>query len=181
MRTILLLIFVATTCLSCNANENRYKQEIANYIQVENGVKSELDIRFTEIAIKNFTVADSIKVLNERFEKEKAKKIEEAQNSVNHYEESIKKQKMKGDDLVANALIRNLTPKLETAKRELNAAYNWQPDYLSRYSNLKEDMVLVQVVDCRFSLLNPKLKFRQEGPASFIFSADGLKLLKLIK
>lgn len=168
-----------TSCYAQN-NENHYKKVITDYIEVKNGVRTNLDIHLSEITEKNFTVADSIVVLSNRFANEKAKKIESANKEVKHYEAQIAKQQAKGG-LVAETLIKKYKPELEKAQKRLKEVQDWQANYTSNYDGRDTNDVIAKVIDCRLSLMNPKLKARQEGKATFLFSADGKALLKALK
>lgn len=163
----------------CAQNTTVYKKAIIDYVQIRNGIKTDLGIQVSNLEEKNITVADSIEILTQQYLKEKATKVRTAEKSIAHYEAQISKQKSKGG-LVAEAMIESLIPKLKKAQQELKEAKEWNPDYLQRYKDQDPHAILSKLVSCRLSLMNPKLNARQEGDASFIFSADGQKLVKSI-
>lgn len=173
----LILPFVISSC----STQSEYEKTIANYLQTGNGVKTDLKIEFLEMKVSDITVSDSIAVLQERFESERAKKIESAEKSVKHWQESIEKQKGKKNQLVAKALISNSTEKLENAENELKKAQEWTPNYLNHYKSHNPSETLAKKAESRFSFLNPKLQTRQEMTALFILSADGKQCNKMIK
>ncbi|NDV59103.1 hypothetical protein [Bacteroides sp. 519] len=180
MKKYILFLFFPFV-ISCSTTQSEYEKVIADYLQTENGIKTDLKIEFLEMKVSDITVADSIAILQERFEAERAKKIESAEKSIKHWQESIEKQKGKKNQLVAKALISNSTEKLEIAKTELKKAQEWKPDYLNRYESRNPSDILAQKVESRFSFQNPKLQVRQEMNALFILSADGKQCNKMIK
>ena len=180
MKKHISLLFIPFVILSCST-QSESEKVIADYLQTENGVKIDLKIEFLELNISDITVADSIAILQEYFETERAKKIESAEKSVKHWQESIEKQKGKKNQLVAKALISNSTEKLENAENEFKKAQEWKPDYLNRYESRNSSNVLAKKAESRFSFLNPKLQTKQEMSALFILSADGTQCYKMIK
>lgn len=182
MKRLLLIGILLSSINSCNAqnNENHYKTMIIDYIEVKDGVRTMLDVRISEITEKNFTVADSIEVLNSRFANEKATKIESANKDIKHYEVQIAKQQAKGG-LVAETLIEKYKSELDKAKKRLKDAQDWHASYTNKYDGRDAKETIAKTVDCNLSLMNPRLKTRQEGKATFLFSANGKMLLKALK
>lgn len=182
MKQLLFISILLSSLNSCNAqnNENHYRAMITDYIEVKDGVRTILDVQISEITEKNFTVADSIEVLNSRFADEKATKIESANKDIKHYESQIAKQQAKGG-LVAETLIERYKPELETARKRLKDAQDWHASYTSKYDGRDTKDIISKTVDCKLSLMNPRLKTRQEGKATFLFTANGKRLLKALK
>ena len=107
MKRLLLMIALLGSLNSCYAqnNDSHYKKMITDYVEVKNDVRTNLDVRISEITEKDYTVADSIEVLNSHFANEKASKIEIANKDIKHYETQIAKQQAKGG-LVAETLLK---------------------------------------------------------------------------
>ena len=162
-------------------NMHIYKQTVLDYLQTENGIKTDFKIEFLKFESSDITVADSIKVLQEQYQAEKQKKIESAQQSVKRWSEAIEQQEKKGNNLVAKTLISRYQKDLEKAKADLNQAMQWQADYLSRYEHRSDTDVLAKKVDSHFSFQNPELTVRQEISAYFVLSPDGIKCYRMIK
>jgi hypothetical protein len=173
----------ALLCVSCNSSDNVYKKTIVDYLQTENGIKTDFKIEFQKFELSEISVVDSVKILKEQYLIEKQKKIEMAQKSVAHWENTIKKQQNKGDGLVAKSLASRYQKDLENAKSELEQAENWKADYIDRYNGRPGNEILAKQVDTYFSFQNPKLAqpVRQEMGATFILSPDGTKCYKMIK
>ncbi|WP_297904831.1 hypothetical protein [uncultured Parabacteroides sp.] len=182
MKRLLLMVALLGSLNSCYAqnNDSHYKKMITDYVEVKNDVRTNLDVRISEITEKDYTVADSTEVLNSRFANEKASKIETANKDIKHYETQIAKQQAKGG-LVAETLLKKYKTELEKAQNRLKDAQNWHVNYASCYDSRNPNDVIAKIVECKLSLMNPKFKTRQEGKASFLFSADGNKLLKALK
>lgn len=90
---------------------------ITDYVEIKNGVRTNLDVRISELTEKDYTVGDSIEVLNSRFASEKTAKIETANNDIKHYEAQIAKQQAKGG-LVAETLLKNISPNWKKLKTD---------------------------------------------------------------
>lgn len=183
MKQILLPIALVLFATSCAETDNVYKNTVIDYLQTENGIKTDFKIKFTKFELSDITVADSIKILQEKYQTEKQKKIESAQQSVFHWENAIEKQQKKGNDLVAKTLVSRYQKDLENAKSELEKVENWKADYVDRYNGRSSNEVLSKQVDTYFSFQNPKLAqpVRQEIEAMFLLSPDGTQCYKMIK
>ncbi|MDH6355888.1 hypothetical protein M2132_002238 [Dysgonomonas sp. PH5-45] len=174
---ILLLLFPLV--VSCSA-QSEYEKVIADYLQIENGVKTDLKIEFLEMNVSDITVSDSIQILNNEYQAEKEKRISDAQKSVEHWQNSIEEQKGKKNQLVAKAVIGNAEKRLADAENKLKEAQEWRPD-LNRYESRDPSDILAKKAESHFSFMNPKLQTRQEMNALFILSADGKQCYNMIK
>lgn len=178
----LFILFIFVVLFSCSA-QSEYEKTILDYLQIENGIKTDFKIEFTRFEVSDITVADSITILQEQYLVEKQKKIESAQRSVTHWENAIEKQQKKRNDIFAGVLASTYQKDLENAKEELQKANNWTADYIHRYDNRTGIDILAKKVDTYFSFQNPKLAqpIRQELEAVFILSSDGTQCYKMIK
>ena len=183
MKRIFIFTVMTLLCVSCDGSNGVYKKTIVDYLQTENGLKTDFKIEFQKFEVLDITVADSVKILQEQYQTEKQKKIETAQKSVAHWANAIEKQQKKGDGLVAKTLVSRFQKDLEKAKSELEQAENWKVDYVDRYNGRPENEILVKQVDTYFSFQNPKLAqaVRQELGAVFVLSPDGTQCYKMIK
>lgn len=92
MKKILPLFLIAFIACDDAQNTDAQKQSIINYLQEDSkGVKTDLKIEVSELEVSDITVADSIAILNDKFEKTKETKIRNAEESVNYSEKSIAK------------------------------------------------------------------------------------------
>jgi hypothetical protein len=185
MKTFYLLCLVSFLLYGCsNQNNSAYQKVIVDFLEnnAYKGVRTDLQIKFMDdIVVSDISVADSVTILQQQYEKELAKKVESAQKSVTHYENTIKKQQSKGNDIVAKALIGSFSKNLEKAKDDLDKAKSWKPGYLNRYDGKSPSEIIAKKATCRVSFLNPSLSTRQEVNAIFILSSDGSKVHYSIK
>ena len=66
MRRLLSIAALLACLISCYAQngESNYKKMITDYVEIKNGVRTNLDVRISELTEKDYTVGDSIEVLN---------------------------------------------------------------------------------------------------------------------
>jgi hypothetical protein len=183
MKKVFIFTVMTLLCLSCNGSNSVYKKTIVDYLQTENGIKTDFKIEFQKFEVSSITVADSVKILQEQYQAEKQKKIELAKQSVSRWQKAIEKQKSKGDNLVAKTLISRYQEDLKKSQSELEQAEQWTADYVKRYNSRPENEILAKQVDTYFSFQNPKLAqpVRQEMGAVFVLSPDGTQCYKMIK
>lgn len=182
MKQILFSFCLLFASVSCSGTDNVYKTTVLDYLQTENGIKTDFKIEFQKFELSDITVADSVKILQEQYQIEKQKKIESAQKSVTYWEGVLEKYKGR-NDLVAKASAGRSQKDLEKAKAELETAMKWEPEYVSRYSGRSGTDILAKKADTYFSFQNPKLAqpVRQEISAYFVLSPDGAKCYKMVK
>lgn len=169
--------FVISSCLA----QSEYEKPIREYLETQNGIKTDLKIEFLDMNVSDISVADSIAIIQEHFEVEKAKKVESQKSNIARWQKSIEEQKGKKNQVVAKALITKFTENISKAEKELGNIESWHPEYLDRYKGRKTSDVLAKKADTRFSYLNPKLQTRQEMQVLFILSADGKQCYRMIK
>lgn len=181
MKKLYFLILFPLVWFSCYSPSN-YEKAIIDYLQTDKkGVKTDLQIKFLSIDVSDITVADSIAILQQQFEAEKAEKIESIQNTISRLQNKIHEQKGKKNQVVAKSLISRWEKDLDKLQSELTIAQDWQADYLNRYDSRNISETLAKKADCKFSFFNPQLQTRQELSALFILSADGKHCNSMIK
>ena len=171
-------IFTLTLLNSCSQSKSKEEKAIIEFIETNKGVRTDLDVKLISVDISEIKVSDSIKILNEKFNIEKQKKIESAEKMVAHYKESIAEAK---DDIVGKTLKSKWKKELFKAETELKNAQEWEPNYKNNYANKNPEEVLVKKAICVFSFMNPLLKTRQETKKAFILNENGTECLKMIK
>lgn len=175
---VIILLFIA-----CNSTNDVAEKTVTDYLETEDGIKSDFKINFQKFDVSNITVADSIAILQDVFDKEKNKKIESAQKLMDLAKERVNRHEGRGNDLVAQASLPRARKELETALLNLKEANEWRADYLERYKGLPESEVLAVQADTYFSFQNPHLgnASRQEMGAVFILSPDKKECLRMIR
>lgn len=173
--TILLSIFI----LACSSPPN-FEKAIIDYLEIEDGIKTDLKIQFKTLEVSDITVADSITIIQSQFNVAKAKKIEIAEKSVQRLQDAINKQKGKNTS-VSKALVSGWNKDLAKVELELKEAHSWTHEMLKKYDSHKPTDIIAKKVISTFSFFNPKLQTTQEITALFILSADGTKCHNMIK
>lgn len=184
MKKIYMLCFASCVLFGCNSQNSIYEKAITDFMENNafRGVRTDLKIKFHDnITVSDISVADSIAILQKRYEEELSRKIESAQKVVSIRENSITEQEGKGDDIVAKALVGRFSKDLEKAKRELEKAKSWKPDYLNLYTGRNADEIIAKKATCKLSFQDPALSARQEVDGVFILSSDGSKAYKALK
>jgi len=184
----LLYTFIFSLCLSsCSAQTSEYEKATTDFLETQNGVKTDLQIKYSKFDLSDITVADSISILNEIFETERNKKIQSIEQTIKQKEKSIQEEKdnlktaKEGQKVASKTLIYMWEKNLHKEQKYLDEAKNWKPDYLDKYTNRKPLEILVKKADITFSFLNPRLKTRQEISMFAILSPDGKKCYGAIK
>lgn len=180
MNKIYSFIAIISICVSCST-QSEHEKIISDFLETENGTKTDLQIKYSQLEISNVSVGDSIAILQERFEAERAKKIETIEKTIKLKEESIDEQKNSKNKLVASVLIKGWEKELDREKENLEKAKIWKPDYLNRYDSRNVSEILAQKAKATFSFFNPKLQTRQEMSALFILSPDGKRCESMSK
>lgn len=181
MKILFYSLTLTAFLFSCSSSQSEYEKVITDFLETKNGVKTDLQIKYTKLEISDISVSDSITILKERFEAEKAKKIQSIEQTIKHKEESIAEQQNSNDKLVASVLIKGWQKELAREKEDLEKARNWKPDYLTRYDKRNPSDILSRKADVTFSYFNPQLQTRQEMSAWAILSADGKQCYGMIK
>ena len=172
--------FIFSICLSsCSSKTSEYEKTITDYLETKNGVKTDLQIKYSKLDVSDISVADSISILNKKFEAEKNKKIQSIEQTIKHKEKSIAEQKNKlttakgGNKIVAQSLIYTWEKELQREKILLDETLKWQPDYINKYTDRNPSDILAKKADITLSFFNPRLQTRQEISMFVILSPDG--------
>lgn len=181
MKILFCSLALTAFLFSCSSSQSEYEKVITDFLETKNGVKTDLQIKYTKLEISDISVSDSIALLKEQFEAEKAKKIQSIEQTIKLKEKSIAEQENRKNKLVASVLIKSWQKELARKKEDLEKARNWKPDYLTRYDNRNPSDILSRKADATFSYFNPKLQTRQEISAWVILSANGKQCYRLIK
>ncbi|NDV96899.1 hypothetical protein D0T84_18590 [Dysgonomonas sp. 521] len=183
MRKILLFVISILALNGCHSQNSVLEKIIIDYLETDSksGIRTDLKIRFFESEVSDILVSDSIAILEKQYQEEYEKKLESAQKSVDHWQQSVDKHEKKKSDLVHKMLLAESTEKLDNAKLTLEEIKSWRPDYLDRYTDKDKNEILAKSVKCKLSFQNPKLTTRQELDATFIFSPDGQNIHEFIR
>ena len=172
------LMIIALLC-SCSTSQSEQQKLVTDFLETNNGVKTDLQIKYSKFEVSNILVSDSVSVLQAQFEAERAKKIESIESTIQNKENSIVEQRSKNNKVVSKSLIKMWEDDIANQQRYLEDAKNWKPSYLSKYDSRNESDVLVQKADITFSYFNPKLQVKQAMSAYVLLSADGKQCLRM--
>lgn len=181
MKILFCTLALMALFFGCSSSQSEYEKVITDFLETKNGIKTDLQIKYSKLEVSDISVADSIAILQEQFEAEKAKKTQSIEQIIKQKEASITEQKNSNNRVVANTLINMWERELTREKENLEKAKNWKPDYLTRYDNRPPSDLLAKKADVTFSYFNPQLQTRQEMSAWIILSADGKQCYRLIK
>jgi hypothetical protein len=174
----LLLIAIVAACVSCTG---KYEKALSDHIQIVDGVKT--DFKFSLIEEKEIgtvTAADSL----EHFKAQRAEMrelwIEMARKNLSNY------QKMQIDYAELKNRREELQAYVDEAQAKLDLYENDVFDFdddddIKKYSAVPPDSVIACKVECRYSVVNPLLKAKQEITGTYLFSSDGTKYYGEIK
>ncbi|NDV66913.1 hypothetical protein [Bacteroides sp. 224] len=178
-----LFVLLVFTTSGCSSQNSSCQKTIIDYLETndQTGIRTDLQIKFLEMAVSDILVSDSIAILEKQYQEEYEKKLESAQKSVDHWQQSVDKHEKKKSDLVYKMLLAELTEKLDNAKSTLEEVKSWRPDYLDRYAGRDKNELISKSVKCKLSFQNPKLTTRQELDATFIFSPDEKNIYEFIR
>lgn len=179
MKRIIVLLSVFTL-IACSKN-SKEKKAIENFIQTDKkGNKYDLDIKFDKLEISNVTVEDSILLLQEKFEKEKEKKLSSLNKMKSLFEDRVKEYSEKktfGSDYFLNKAKEDLSKQIE----EIEETKKWKPEYLSKYENRDSSEILCKKANTIVRFENPRLKVEQTVHANFFLDKDGEPCFKMIR
>lgn len=179
MKRIFIPLIVIALLSSCSSSQSEQQKLVTDFLETNNGVKTDLQIEYSKFEVSNILVSDSVAILQAQFEAERTKKIESIESTIQNKENSIAEQRSKRNKVVSKSLIKMWEDDIANQKRYLEEAKNWKPSYLSKYDSRNESDVLVQKADITFSYFNPKLQVKQEMSAFVILSADGKQCLRM--
>ena len=183
-QSLLYLVFILFA-VSCSNSTGIYKQTISDYIQIQNGLETDLKIKFSQFDVyPDITVDNSMKILEKRYLNEKSRKIEFAQNNIVRLEKEIEELKSKGNNSwssnwVKYTLLQRYQNNLKDAIADLEKAEQWWPDYMDRYVGRTPSEKIAKRINTQFSFQNPDMNLRQNVSAFFILSPDGRKCYRM--
>lgn len=163
MKKVFLLLGFFAFLASCGKPD--YETAIANFCQTIDGAYIDMKFKILEvIETKDITVADSLAILEKRFEKQKAKDIKSLERSISAQKSTMSFSKYVGANTQKYEMkIDKLSAKLDSVKSS---------PFKSVYDNRPKDEVLLKVMKCRYSVEIPGLKVKGEETDSFLLTPD---------
>lgn len=185
----ILLLPLLLTFISCNSYSTEQKAIEQFMTSDGSGGSYDIDIHFDDFKVKNITVADSLQILQQKFEKEKSDKIKQIESSINFNKGQVNKYKKElasGSSaghikMIDKLMIKSTKEKITKLEKQLEDARHWEPDYLGRYDPAEKERILVKIASAQVSFMNPVLKVKQKINADFVLNKEGNKCLRMIK
>lgn len=175
--TLLLSLFFLFSCSS-----DKYKGLFTDYLQTHDGTKYDLKVKFSKFDLSDVTIQDSIDILNDIYEKEKAKKLERVQSLITLEETSINNYKERLKSNPNNFMIPSSLAKAEERldKLLINKANieEWKADYLNKYEGRNPKDILAKKAEVKFSYDDPIFKTRAEESGTALMNLDATKVLR---
>ena len=176
--------FIALLITSIAYAQSVEKETVSEFLETKKGVRHDLKLKFEEFDLYTITVADSIQILQKKFEKEKSKKLNSLDKQIASYQKRINQKKPTPDDfskVVESSLQKRFKYDLEKLKKKKEKAELWKPKYLNRYtSDTDKSRQLVKKVNAVFLAQKPWEKIPAKYRGTFILSLDGKKCYKMI-
>lgn len=154
-----------------------YEKAIANWIQTDNsGTWTDLKFKLIEVVeTKDITVADSAKIMETEFEKQKVARL-------SAYEKDI----IKCETYLGFAKLSASPEEIQTIQNNLNTL-KAQSDsiqtltYYSVYADKKSTDILAKLKKCKYSIFSPELNTNQQKVETFLLTPDQDKCLGRMK
>ena len=172
-----IVIMLLSTVIIAQTKE---KETIKKHLETVDGVRYDFKVEFTHFELKNITVADSLKILEDNFNTKKTSKITSLNKGIASYEKSILKQDHKTgiEAVTASALkkmfIKNKT-KLETELKEVQL---WKYRVYKPYTTKDATEILNKYVKTHFTALRPGEKTESLYKGEFLLDKFSEKCLK---
>lgn len=161
--------FVFCLVFGCGSRSTSEKA-IADFVQTDKqGVWTDLQFEVIEMGEPvMITVGDSIRILKDAFEKKRRKDLDFANTHVERYSSSLQKEGF-------SAMRKFYQNRVDKYQKMADSLSRLKPVLPVSYADADPEKVLAQEVTCKFSIMAPFIKARQEITETFILNADGSK------
>lgn len=181
---ILFCTFILVFIASCTQSQSIEKETVTAFLETNKGVRHNLNLEFKEFSLSTLTVADSIKILETKFQKEQSKKLNSLDKQIASYKKRIEERKRTNNDVdqvVESSLQKRFKYDLEKLKKKKEETEKWRPNYLDTYSEkIDINEPLVKKVNAIFLAQKLSDKAPAEYRGTFILTLDGKKCYKMI-
>lgn len=170
-----LIPFVVFTCLLVSCGKTgAYKQAITDFLEVSNGVRTDLDVKISDIKkTKDITVADSLAVIDKLVNLSRKLNISEAKRNV----ERIEKYGPAGPGIWFDTDQETL----ESARAKLEEAKTKDYPIQHKYDGRDTTEVLAVMISCKVARTSPIFNKRQESTETFVLTPNGKKVYGRMK
>ena len=158
----------------CSGSSSRsHEKAIADFVQTDKkGVWTDLKFKVIEMgAPTDITVGDSIRLLTDVFDADKAKKIEFANKEIERNRTSLEKEK-------SSVMRKFYQDYIDKQQKVIDSLTVLEVELPQSYTIRQSNDVLAKEIVCKFSIVNPLFNTTQEETRIFILNADGDKCFK---
>ncbi len=180
----ILICCILFSLISCNSQTNKELQEVLREaLETSDGAHTDIRIKFSKTEVINVLVKDSIEYYQNKFSIEKKNRIANLEKNIEYHEKRIAEREAKENPSLVDAMMLSEQKSLlETSIKSLQSLESWYPDYLDTYNGREENEILAKIVTASYSFFNPFLKKQMDVKGrKFLFSADGTRVLKVVK
>lgn len=178
--TLLLASLVSITTTA----QTTEKETVSKFLETHRGVRHDIKLQFKEFEVFTVTVADSIHILQEKFQNKRAKKLTSLEKQIESYQKRINQKKETpgaADKVVESALQKRYAYDLAKLQVKYEKAKLWKPDYLNTYEDVDPTKALIKKANAVFTAQKPGEKLPALYRGTFILSLDGTKCYKMIR
>ena len=176
MKHLFYSIALITLLVSCS--DNKYEKLMTDYIEIHEGTRLNLNVKYSKFELSDITVQDSINLLNEAYEKEQIKRTKNVESFMQielDYIESAKKQTYFDPN---SSSFRKSQERLKRHEQTLENIKQWRADYLNTYDSRNAKDILAKKAEVKFSYDHPLLKTRAGESGIAIMNLNATKVIK---
>lgn len=172
-------LFVLFLISSCQSPADKYEKLIARYAQTSReGIFTDCEFKAIEIKeLAPVTVADSIKILEEEFDNNKAEQINSISSHIKYAETNLIKEEKARFRLPQ--VIDIYKKRISIEKALLDSVEN--SVFINQYQGSDPGKILLQPVECCYSYVFPAGNPRQERTDIFYFTPDLQKITQQVQ
>lgn len=168
MKNLIPLLLVAVMLSSCGSPS--YEKAIADWIQTDkNGTWTDLKFELLEvIETKDITVADSIRILQDKFNEMQEKNVSTYTKKIGRLEGFVSR--LEKNPFAPEATTESYRKTLTETEVALDSVQKLT--FQSVYDTRSGTEVLAKLLKCKYAIIPPMLKVRQEKTEEFLLSSD---------
>lgn len=163
-------VFLLTGC----SGQNSYEKAIADFVQTDrSGTWTDMQFKVIEMGKPtDITVGDSIKILTDKFEAEKAKRLTVINESIARNTKNKEKEQFSS----MSTFYQKMIDENQIQADSISKLVVTLPD---AYKDAEATKVLAKEVTCKFSVVPPIYNTRQEMTETFVLNAAGDKCYRM--
>lgn len=179
MKKKIFTIALFTVCSLSNA-QTIEKKAVKEYLETVKGVHYNLKVNYTHFEVSTITVQDSITLLKDIFENNKASKLASLTKSIASLNDGIKKQEGKTGmaAVVAESLKKRFIHDRDKLQKKYDEIALWKFRLYEPYKTQEPDKVLSKKADVHFTAIKPGETKASAYTGDFVLNTVGDKCLK---